>query len=401
MVASPDQTPSAAARPRRQASILPYLLLLLWLEAGYVATLTAIIGMPWARAAWQAALCVAAIAPLLLLVLFLISLAKGFRRHLSRPLLGLFWVVGNIGQVVVPWLAWSALVHALNTPQLSTGDALIAGGALAWFSYLTGIAVILLLHPGAREVVVTRLELALPSLPAAFEGYRILHISDLHAGPFLSTASLEARLAAARSVRADLLVFTGDLATAGRERLTAAAGLLGLMAPADGAVAVLGNHDHWMGEEEVRAALSAHEVRALVNEHVVLRRGKQSVYLAGVDDASYTRKDDPGKAMAGIPEGAAVILLSHAPDVILKPESARADLILAGHTHGGQIALPGIGALYVPSRTGRRYAGGTYRLNGRWLFVNRGLGEVFPPLRVNCPPEIALITLRRGRRAIA
>lgn len=397
MVAPPDQTPSAAARPRRRASVLPYLLLLLWLEAGYVATLTAIIGMPWARAAWQAALCVAAIAPLLLLVVFLISLPKGFRRHLARPLLGLFWVVGNIGQLVVPWLGWSALLHALNTPQLSAGDALIAGGAVAWFSYLTGVAVILLLHPGARDVVVTRLDLALPALPAAFEGYRILHISDLHAGPFLSTASLQARLAAARSVQADLLAFTGDLATAGPDRAAEAAALLGQMTAADGAAAVLGNHDHWMGEEVARAALSAEGVRVLVNEHIVLRRGDQSLYLAGVDDASYTRKDDPAKAMAGIPEGAAVILLSHAPDVILRPESARADLILAGHTHGGQIALPRIGPLYVPSRLGRRYASGLYQLDGGWLFVNRGLGEVFPPLRVDCPPEVALITLRRGR----
>ena len=133
-------------------------------------------------------------------------------------------------------------------------------------------------------------------------------------------------------------------------------------------------------------------VRVLVNEHVVLRRSEQSIYLAGVDDASYTRKDDPGKAMAGIPQGAAVILLSHAPDVILKPESARADLILAGHTHGGQIALTGRN-LNV-ARFSTRYVAGPYRREEAFLYVSRGVGVGAVPVRVGAPPEIDLLTLR-------
>jgi len=383
--------------PRRRPSALACVALCLWLAAGYAAALTAAAGMTWARALWQAGLCVAAIIPLLLLVVFLLSLPKEFRRHLSRPLLGLLWLTGNLAQLAVPWLGWSLLLFLLNRPGLSAGEALLAGGAIAAFSYLTGVAVLVLAHPRPRDVVVTRVEIALAELPGAFDGYSILHISDLHANRFFPVSSIAARLAAAGPLQPDLVVFTGDLTSAGRHRVAAAAELLGRISAADGAAAVLGNHDHWMGEEEVRSALSAQRVRVLVNEHIVLRRGGQSLYLAGVDDASYTRKDDPAKAMAGIPEGAAVILLSHAPDVILRRESARADLILAGHTHGGQIALPRLGPLYVPSRLGRRYAGGLHKLDDGWLFVNRGLGEVFPPLRVDCPPEVAVITLRRAR----
>jgi hypothetical protein len=113
-----------------------------------------------------------------------------------------------------------------------------------------------------------------------------------------------------------------------------------------------------------------------------------------VNDSAYTGKADLAAALAGIPEGVVVILLSHAPTIVRDPLAGRAALILAGHTHGGQVVLPVIGPLYVPSRLGRRHAAGLHRIGNAWLFITRGVGEIIPPLRINCPPEIALLTLR-------
>ena len=161
-------------------------------------------------------------------------------------------------------------------------------------------------------------------------------------------------------------------------------------------LAVLGNHDSWVSESCVIQSLASQGVKVLLNEQAAVSRGGETLYLAGVGDASYAEQDDVGAALAGVPAGAAVILLSHTPDIARKPGAAQAALVLAGHTHGGQIVLPWIGPCYVPTRLGRRYASGLHRMDGQWVFVNRGLGEVFPPLRIGCPPEIALLTLRRA-----
>jgi len=275
---------------------------------------------------------------------------------------------------------------------------------------------VLAFRPRPRDVQVTRLEIPIPELPAGFDGYRILHLSDFHKGLYLSAEGLVARLSAAASIEPDLVVFTGDLADRGADHAEHAAGILASLPTEDGTVAVLGNHDYWVGEDAITQSFSRHGVKVLANSHLTLSRGGDTMYLAGVGDASYLSKDDLAAALDGIPTGAPgrraspgrrpspgrraspIVLLSHAPDIIRKPLSARASLVLAGHTHGGQVVLPGIGPIYVPSRLGRAYASGLHRIDGRWLLINRGLGEVFPPLRINCPPEIILLTLRLAAR---
>jgi predicted MPP superfamily phosphohydrolase len=223
---------------------------------------------------------------------------------------------------------------------------------VAGFAYLTGVAILVLFSPRPRDVEITRLEIPIPGLPPAFDGYRILHLSDLHASIYLSVARMRARLAVAAAEPRDLVVFTGDL-TGDRPLLAAAAEALAELTAPDGTLAVLGNHDHWLGASEVQAALESRGVKALMNQRVTVERGGERLIFAGVDNSAYAERDDLAAALAGVREGDTVILLSHAPGIILRPLAKRASLILCGHTHGGQIVLPLIGAFYVPSTLGR------------------------------------------------
>ncbi len=365
--------------------------LLLWLYAGYAALL-------WAGGAgkgswWQALSCLGAAPFLLWVVLKVLGAPKRLLRRLPRPAARAVRAVTAALQFALPWLGWWALLALLN-PGLPSPAAARLGGYIALFSYLTGIALAFAARPRPRDVTVTRVEAPLPHLPAAFDGYRILHISDLHAGWWHPERELAAKMALARREQCDLAVFTGDLADKHAGRVARAAEAVGSLEARDGVAAVLGNHDTWVGAELVTEALRARGVTVLVNEHLALRRGGDEIFLVGVGDASYSDADDLPAALEGVPEGACVILLSHTPDILREPEAGRAALVLSGHTHGGQIVLPLIGPFFVTARVGRRLASGLHRVGEQWLFVTRGLGEVFPPLRLACPPEIAVITLR-------
>lgn len=384
---------ASQARARGRLRVGALLLLFLWLGAGYLALLRLLVRLPWATALWQSGLCVIAGPVLLLLVVRLLSSVKAVHllpRLFRSPLCLLL----DLSQFALPWLGWSALLRLMNAGRLSWPQAVWAAASIAVFSYLTALALILIFRPRPEDVEITRHEVPLQCLPRSFDGYRILHLSDLHAGRSSRLQDTAARLQAAASLSADLLIFTGDLAADGPQRTEAAARLLANFPTKDGAVAVLGNHDHWIGEERVAAALSAAGVAVLLNDHMTISRGGETLHLAGVKDASYTESDDLSAALRGIPDDAPVILLSHTPEILDHPLAARACLTLSGHTHGGQVVLPCIGPIHVPSGVERRLASGLHRIDGRWLFVNRGLGEIFPPLRINCPPEIALLTLR-------
>jgi hypothetical protein len=376
---------------------LGFALFALWLEVGYAAGLMLVAGLGLWVAAWQAAVCIGATVPLLRLSLAFLSVPKDLRPRLPKALSLPLETVAGLLQLALPWAGWAGALWVVNWGRLPGATAVEAGAWVALFSYLTGLVVVAIWHTRPGDVVVTSVEARIPGLPASFDGYRILHLSDLHANEFNPPARLQERLALARGRQADLVVFTGDLADRQAGRLAGAAEALGQIGAADGALAVLGNHDHWVGEDRVAAVLTSSRVRVLPNAHIVVRRGPDALYIAGVSDPSYTRSDDLARAFSGIPAEATVVLLSHAPDIVRKPLARRAALVLAGHTHGGQLVLPWIGPIFVPSRVGRRLASGLHQLDGQWVFVNRGLGEVFPPFRLSCPPEIALITLRAAQ----
>lgn len=370
-----------------------FALLLAWLEAGCAAALMHFVPLPWHAALWQAAVCVLASPPLLLLVIKVLSSVKAIQR-LPRAVSAVFWVLLDLSQVALPWLGWSVLIALMNAGRVSYLGAVWAATPVAVFSYLTGFAIVLAFRPKPSDVQIAYHDVPVPGLPPAFDGYRILHLSDIHAGGVISLEATADRLRPAASLDPDLIAVTGDFASGMPGRIAGVAALLGGLSARDGVVAVLGNHDHWMGEERVIDALSTAGVRLLLNGSLALQRDGETLYLVGVEDASYTKSDDLSAALRGVPDDVPLILLSHSPEIMEQPLSARASLILSGHTHGGQVVLPYVGPIHVPSGVPRRFASGLHQLDGRWLFVNRGLGEIFPPLRINCPPEMALLTLR-------
>ncbi|MCJ7749637.1 MAG: metallophosphoesterase [Armatimonadetes bacterium] len=386
-------TRSGAAAPistRRQ--VVVYLLLALWVEAGCVVALKLFTDLSWSTALWQAAICAVASGPFLVAVIAILSVPKKLAR-ISRRAYIATWPFMSLAQYGLPWLGWSALVWWLSGGEVSRLEALHSGAAIAIFCYVNGFAAMLRLRPRAGDVEVTRTDVYLERLPPAFDGYRVLHISDIHGGSSLYRTSVRERLAAADGIAADLVVFTGDLASHS-DAIEDAASALGELQARDGIVAVLGNHDYWMGEEKVSGALAAVGVRVLRNEHMVVERGGERLYVVGVEDCCYVGRDDLPGALSGVPEGAPVVVATHSPDIVLKPLAARASAILSGHTHGGQVVFPWIGPLYVPTKLGRRRMSGLLSVGGTVLYVNRGLGEISPPMRLNCPPEIAVLTLR-------
>jgi hypothetical protein len=289
------------------------------------------------------------------------------------------------------WATWAVVLRA------ATGRGAIWSGAAMLAATFAGLTLPGVRTSGShRPAQVTVTSVAVPGLPAELEGFRILLLSDIHIGPYTDAAAARATLRPLARVTADLVAFTGDLASGEKPGIGVAASLLDELAPHGVRFAVLGNHEHYLDPGLATRELARRGFHVLNNRSERVGVNGQDIWVVGVDDP-YTGSSDLPKAFAGAPTDAFVILLAHTPDVVAQPLAERANLILAGHTHGGQIVLPLVGPLTSNSRYGIRYASGLFDVNGSRLFVTRGLGEVNIPLRVLCPPEIALLLLERAR----
>ena len=244
-------------------------------------------------------------------------------------------------------------------------------------------------------------------LPAAFDGYTIAFLSDFHCGPASPARHVARAIDLAARAAPDLVALGGDYSvslrrTAGLNARYYAAAMRALaaplraLAPRDGIVAVLGNHDHHFGADAVARWLESVGARALVNDSIVIRRGEATLVVGGVDDFREGTVD-PAGGCGGRPADAPTVVLAHNPDSVLALASPRRiDLVLAGHTHGGQVVLPLLGALSTHARICTRHAASGWVPNGRApLFVSRGVGVQHPP-RLNCPPEVVVVRLRRA-----
>ena len=245
-----------------------------------------------------------------------------------------------------------------------------------------------------KRLVVERLDVAIEGLAPAFDGYRIAFLSDFHYSAVVPDWWVVGAVSTAMKLQPDLVLLGGDYLSHSVRFAPSLAGLLRPLAARDGVFGVLGNHDHYVGADLVRATLRDAGVVELRNARVLVRRGEAVLAVAGVGDLQYDVIDFQS-ALAGVPGDAPRIVLSHHPDVFAHwPSELRLDLMLAGHTHGGQAYLPLLGPPYVPSQFGFRYLRGLIEERGRRLYVSRGIGAGGLPLRWRCPPELTLVVLR-------
>jgi hypothetical protein len=234
----------------------------------------------------------------------------------------------------------------------------------------------------------------LDALPSAFHGLRIVQISDIHHGLFLSKEWLSDAVRQANRLNPDIIALTGDFVTYSRRNIGPAAELLGRLRARYGVYAVLGNHDFRVDADAITVALRRQRIDVLRNRHVTLWFGGEPVYLAGVDDYGYGA--DLRRAMRGVPREAATVLLAHNPRVIHLASRNNVSLVLSGHTHGGQVNLPLLGTVYGRSPERLRYKIGWDRMGATQIYVSRGIGTIVLPWRLRCPAEITHLELLQG-----
>jgi uncharacterized protein len=281
---------------------------------------------------------------------------------------------------------------ALPRRDLLTGTVGALGYGLIGAGSLWGY------RKGRFEFQVEELIVKMPGMSRALDGYTIAQISDIHVGPFMQESELEIGLSVVRSIKPDLLVLTGDLVDAEASYAEVLARAIQRIPTRDGRFGILGNHDHYAGAESVYDTLNGKALQMLVNSSRVMQ-GARGFALLGVDDMA-------GRSFGGIGpryDEAAAHLAPDIPKILLAHQPAYADrwyadlgsnaqrpvLQLSGHTHGGQINLPGI----QPVRWVHPFVKGRYEVLGTTLYVNRGFGVAGPPVRLMAPPEVTKIIL--------
>ena len=247
-------------------------------------------------------------------------------------------------------------------------------------------------HRHALDLRVEHNPVHLPDLPAAFDGFRILHISDTHidGNPELLPVLIEK----VKDIPCDLCVFTGDFRDSFCFQLDLPQQLsIDLFKHIDApAYAILGNHDNI----QMVPGFEAAGIRVLLNEHVKIERGGESLFLLGIDDPHHYKTDDLTQALAGTPDKACRILLAHSPQAVPEAAAAGVSLYLCGHTHGGQICRPDGQPLLKRSRRQINKALGAWEYEGMPCYTSRGAGTSSIAVRFNCPPEITLHTLKKS-----
>jgi predicted MPP superfamily phosphohydrolase len=242
-------------------------------------------------------------------------------------------------------------------------------------------------------IKITRPIINIDGLPAAWDGVRIAHITDLHVGRLITLDYVKEVVALLNGERPDLIVMTGDFVSR-RDAITAGlAQVLGELRCTEGKFAVPGNHDYWTDMSKVSTLLADSGVDLLNNDYTILTRGDDKIALAGVDDlweGSPDLESALGKVAAEVPR----VLMCHNPDYAEQmPGHPRVDLMLCGHTHGGQVKIPCGPRPKLPIRH-IKYAAGFAQGPCCGVYTSCGLGMTGIPVRLNCRPELPIITLR-------
>lgn len=260
------------------------------------------------------------------------------------------------------------------------------------------------------RLVVRRVDVPIPDLPAPLDGLRIGQLTDLHWGPLVPERRLRRAVALLAAEQPDLVALTGDFVSYWPSYATGYRRILSALRPPLGTFACTGNHDHWTNPALVIAGVESAGVRVLRNQHHTLSVGGARLSVIGIDDvgtSGFSLFHVP--STANLPQALADspatdvfrLLLLHNPDYVLDPVFLREaaahpiHLVLSGHTHGGQIRLPLIGAPHIPSRFGQLFSGGLVEVAGVRVYVSRGVAASWP-VRFGCRPEVNVLTLRRA-----
>ncbi len=281
-----------------------------------------------------------------------------------------------------------------NKQKISRRKFLGLGAA----AFLGGIAVggtYLYINDESKEPVVEKVQIPIRALPESLEGFTIAILSDFHLYPLTQLPLIETAVAMTNALNPDLTVLLGDYVWHEVEAIFDLAPALGKLNARHGVYSIMGNHDLWTNVDIITAGLEEAHLPILRNKGIPIPAGKESLYLAGLDDG-WAGNPDLALTLANRKADATTVLLMHEPD--LADKYALDDSIalqLSGHSHGGQIRFPYVGAIILPYLAWK-YDMGLYKVKDLWLYTNRGLGVTNEPFRYNCAPEITEITLVRA-----
>lgn len=289
-----------------------------------------------------------------------------------------------------------------STPQPSEQPGAISSWTRRHFMGITTVASGSLLYPfevSRHALTVEKIDLKLDRVPETFRGMRIVQMSDIHFEEFDEAWFVKQAVRVINSLNPDMVILTGDFVSYGpfghefgRKRAVPCAEILSkITCPLR--FASLGNHDAVVGDRYVIDALEGHGIPVLFNRSIPLERDGERIWLVGLGSASM-HQSYPEEAMpkAAIQNKETMLVMSHEPDILPILAGLGADMVFSGHTHGGQIRFPFVPPMFLPP-LGKKYVRGHFKLGSTQLYVNRGLGTVSIPARLNCTPEITQFTL--------
>ena len=321
-----------------------------------------------------------------------VTLALAFGALVGVAVLGVLATTWGLGALLGGFTAQAGIRAALATEEhfgpsfrLFGCAALGAVGAAVSYGYVWGY----------RRLVVTRAVVPLPHLPPALAGLRVIHVSDLHLGPLAERAALREAFDRVVALDPDVVCVTGDVVDSPAADLDSWMPELARLTARHGVFAILGNHDLRVGADRVAEALGRWTGwRVLRDEIATVEVGGARLHLIGLEDRPRSQAADGLPALlARVPAGEAAILLAHRPTVFPDAAAAGVSLTLAGHTHGGQIAVPGVPWINVARLLVTQFDAGFFKRDGARLHVNRGLGTSGQRVRVGAPREITVLTL--------
>ena len=275
-----------------------------------------------------------------------------------------------------------------------TPRGLLKSAGLSFAPLLAALTGTLAGQNEADQVEVIRVQLPIKDLPAGLDGFKLLQMSDFHLYPFTQPELVRSAVQLCNQLKPDLIALTGDYVWLQPEASFELAEILSGLDARHGVYAVLGNHDYWEGIDTVLAGFNRHRLPVLINQGFPISTRSGGLYIAGMDDG-WSGQPDLEAALESAPSKDPVVLLYHEPDLAERiSQDGRVSLQLSGHSHGGQVRIPGLGGFILP-HLGRRYDYHLYRLGRMWLYTNGGMGTISIPVRYGCPPEITEFILVR------